>query len=148
MDVAQSPRSSTLPSENAGRLRTWARLAVAVAAAGSLGLVLLACSRQNSPPVLMLIMGAWVFAPLAALELASTFSSRWTQRTRAMLHTVMIVISVLSLVIYVDDVVNRRAVRAAFVYVIVPAASWLLMGIAIPAAAWTSRAIKSHSSVR
>jgi hypothetical protein len=131
--------SSTLLSANASRLRTWARSAVAGGGAGSLGLLLSAGKREGSPALLMLIMAIWVVAPFVALELASLLSTGWTSLMRRTLHAVMILIAIGSLVIYIDDAINRRAARAAFVYVVVPAASWAVMAVAAAVAAWMSR---------
>ena len=136
--MATSRDSSTFLSANAARLHTWARCAVAGGGAGSLVLLLSAGKRQASPPLLMLIMSVWVAAPFVALELASLFSTHWTPLTRRTLHAVMILVAIGSLVIYIDDAINRRAARAAFVYVVVPAASWAVMAAAA-AAAWMSR---------
>jgi hypothetical protein len=54
------------------------------------------------------------------------------------LYTVMLAVAVGSLVIYADDAKGRRWAHAAFVFVLVPGASWLLMAIAVPIAIFIS----------
>ena len=44
-----------------------------------------------------------------------------------------------SLVVYGDDARGHRRPQAAFVYVLVPPLSWLLLGISLPIATFISR---------
>lgn len=59
--------------------------------------------------------------------------------TRAALYGVMLVVTLGSLAIYGDDAMGHRTAKAAFVYVAVPPASWLLTAIVVPIAALISR---------
>ena len=51
----------------------------------------------------------------------------------------MLVIALGSLAIYADDARGHRRPQAAFVYVAVPPASWLLLGVVVPIAAVMAR---------
>lgn len=121
-----------------GRLRGAALIAALVGGVGSFGLMLRA--GQRSPRLLLVLFTFWVLAPFAALVLAHVLSKRWSVLTRATLYIVMLIITLGSLIIYVDDAFGHRRPQAAFVYVAVPPASWLLMAIVVPLAALISRA--------
>ena len=51
----------------------------------------------------------------------------------------MLVVTLGSLAIYGDDALGHRRAQAAFVYVVVPPASWLLISMVVPIAALISR---------
>jgi hypothetical protein len=125
----------TLEAGTPGRLRAAALIVVLAAAVGSVGLMLRA--GRHSPRILMVLIGTWVLAPYVALVLFDRVSTRWQALTRATLHGVMLVIAVGSLVVYGYDVVHPQA-KAAFVYVAVPLASWVLVALAVPLAALVS----------
>ena len=122
-------------------LRRAALIAVVVGAAGSVGFLLRAGQRTSR--LLLVIMLLWVLAPFMALVLADVLSKRWTflaqALMRATLYSVMLVLTLGSLAVYLDDVLRPRQAQAAFVFVVVPLVSWLLMAIAIPIAAVLSR---------
>jgi hypothetical protein len=122
-------------------LRRAALIAVLVGAAGSVGFLLRA--GQRTPRLVLVIMLLWVLGPFVALVVADLVSKRWTvlaqTHTRAMLYSLMLVLTLGSLAVYADDAVRPRKAQAAFVFVMVPIASWLLMAIAIPIAALLSR---------
>jgi hypothetical protein len=122
-------------------LRRAALIAVLVGAAGSVGFLLRA--GQRTPRLVLVIMLLWVLAPFVALALADVVSRRWTvlaqAPTRATLYSLMLVLGLGSLAVYVDDAVRPRQAQAAYVFVMVPLVSWLVMAIAIPIAALRSR---------
>ena len=119
-----------------GRLRTAALIAVLAGAAGSVGFFLRA--GQRTPRLLLLLMAIWVFSPFVALVWANVVSKRWSVLTRATLYSVTLVVTLGSLAIYGDDAFGHRRAQAAFVYVLVPPASWLLIAIVVPIAAFIS----------
>ena len=120
-----------------GRLRAAALIVVLAGAAGSLGLMLRA--GQRTPRFLLLLFVIWVLSPFVALVFADVVSKSWSVPTRATLYGVMLVVTLGSLAIYGDDALGHRRPQAAFVYVIVPPASWLLVAIVVPMAALISR---------
>ena len=119
-----------------GRLRAAALIAVLAGAVGSVGLMLRA--GQRSPLVLLVIFTFWVLSPFVTLVWAHLVSKRWSVLTRATLYGVMLVVTLGSLAIYGDDALRPRKAQAAFWYVLVPPASWLLTAIAVAIAALIS----------
>ena len=124
-----------------GRLSAVALIVMLVGAVGSLGLMLRA--GQRTPRLLLVLFVIWVLSPFMALAFAYIVSKRWSVLTRATLYSVMLIVALGSLVIYGDDAMGHRRPQAAFVYVIVPPASWLLTAIVVSIAAlisgWRSR---------
>ena len=104
--------------------------------AGSLGLMIRA--GQRTPRFLLVLFVIWVLSPFVALVLADVVSKRWSVLTRATLYSVMLVVTLGSLAIYGDDALRPRRAQAAFVYVAVPPASWLLIAIVVLIAAFIS----------
>ncbi len=119
-----------------GRLRAAALIAVLAGAGGSVGLMLRA--GQRTPRLLLVLFFFWVLSPFVALVLAHVVSKRWSVLTRATLYSVMLVVSLGSLAIYGYDALRPRKAQAAFWYVLVPPASWLLIAIVLPVAALIS----------
>ena len=111
-----------------GVLRTAALIAVLAGAAGSVGLMLRA-GRRNQSQILMLLFGIWVLSPFVAAFLAHVFSKRWPVVARATLYAVMLALTLGSLTIYGDFVFGRLQAKAGSVFLVVPFASWLLIGI-------------------
>jgi hypothetical protein len=119
-----------------GRLRSAALIVVLAGAVGSIGLWFRA---SKHPPLLIIVLFViWVLSPFVLLVLADVVSKRWSAVTRAALYSVMLVVSLGSLAIYGDNALSHRAAKAAFVYVMVPPASWLLSTIAVAIAALIS----------
>ena len=119
-----------------GRLRAAALIAVLVGAGGSVGLMLRAGHR--SPRLLLVLFAIWVLSPFMALVLANVVLKRWSVLTRATLYSVTLVLTLGSLAIYGDDALRHRRAQAAFVFVVVPLVSWLLIAIVVPIAAFIS----------
>lgn len=121
-----------------GLLRGVALIAVVVGAAGSLALML----RAGHPPLLLrALFTGWVLSPFAALVLASIASKRWSVPTRATLYGVMLAIALGSPAFYGGIVSMPPGTRPAFVFLVVPFASWLLLTIAIAIATLVSRSL-------
>ncbi len=117
-----------------GPLHAVAMIAVLAGAGGSVGLML----RAGHPPLLLRVLFAiWVLSPFMALILANVVSRRWSVLTRATLYCVMLILTLGSLAFY-GDVVWRPRRQPAFVFLVVPLGSWLLMTIVVPIAALIS----------
>jgi hypothetical protein len=127
-----------------GLLRAAALIAVLAGAAGSLGLMLHA-GRRNDSRILLVLFTIWVLSPFVALVLADVVSKRWSVLTRATLHSVMLVLTLGSLAIYGDVALGPPRAKTAFVFVVVPPASWLLIAIAVPIAALISGRLSRRS---
>ena len=121
-----------------GLLHAAGLIAVLVGAVGSVGLMLHA-GRNNPSRLLLVLFVLWVLSPFIVLVLANMVSKRWSVLTRATLSTVMMVLAVGSLAIYGDVALGPPRPKPAFVFVVVPPASWLLIGIVLPIVALVSR---------
>jgi hypothetical protein len=119
-----------------GLLHGVALTAVVAGAVGSVGLMLWV-GHRNPSRVLLLLFVIWDLAPFVAVILADMMSKRWSVITRATLHIVMLVLALTSLALY-GDVVLRPRPQPAFLFLVVPFGSWLLMTIVIPIAALVS----------
>ena len=124
-----------------GLLRAVALIAVVTGAVGSVGLMLRA--GRNTPRLLLVLFVIWVLSPFVALAWANMVSRLWSVLTRATLYCVTLVITLGSLAIYGDVVLPPAGSPRAFVFVVVPPGSWLLMAIVVPIAALISRR-RSH----
>ena len=119
-----------------GPLRTMARAAVVSGAAGSVGLMAVA----GHPPIfLRVIFVVWVLSPFVMLALADRIWRRWPDSTRPVLHVLAIIIAAGSLAIYGFRVWRPPASTPAFVFVMVPPLSWLLIAAVVSFVAITSR---------
>ena len=119
-----------------GRLRGMALVAVVVGAAGSVSLML----RAGHPPIFLLVLfTGWVLSPFVAVVLADIASKRWSVPTRVTLYGVMLILTLGSLAFYGDIVSMPPGAKPAFVFLVVPLGSWLLLMIAVPIAAVVSR---------
>jgi hypothetical protein len=120
-----------------GLLHVVALTAVVVGAGGSVGLMLWV-GHRNPSLLLLFLFAIWVLAPFMALLLGNIISKRWSVITRATLYSVMLVLTLSSLAIYGDVVLRPPRSKPAFMFVVVPLASWLLMIIVVPTAALIS----------
>jgi hypothetical protein len=122
-------------------LRAAALIALLVGAVGSVGLTLHAGWRKDSPRVLLALFAIWVLSPFAALVVANIVSKGWPVITRATLYSVMLILTLGSLAIYGDVALGPPRAKTAFVFVVVPPASWLLIAIVVPIAVLIARRV-------
>jgi len=128
-----------------GLLRAVALLAVVAGAGGSVGLMLRA--GQRTPRLLLVLFTIWVLSPFVALLWAYMVSKRWSLVTRATLYCVTLVVTLGSLAIYGELVVLRPPGSPnAFLFVVVPPASWVFMTIVVPMAALISRRLSRRGA--
>jgi hypothetical protein len=120
-----------------GLLHAVALTAVVAGAGGSVGLMLWV-GHRNPSRVLLVLFAIWVLSPFIAVGLADSVSKRWSVLTRATLHSVMLILTLGSLAIYGDVVLRPPRATPAFVFLVVPLGSWLMMTIAVPIAAFVS----------
>jgi len=99
---------------------------------------MLRAGRHNSSRILLVLFALWVLSPFVVLVLANMVSKRWSVLTRATLYSVMLVLTLGSLAIYGDVALGPPRAQTAFVFVVVPPASWLLIAIVLPTAALLS----------
>jgi hypothetical protein len=130
----KNPRSSD--GRLHGLLHAVALTAMVAGAGGSVGLMLWVGHRNPSRLLLALFL-IWDLSPFVALLVADIVSKRWSIITRTTLHIVMLIIALSSLALY-GDVVWRPRPQPAFLFLVVPLGSWLLMTIVVPIAALIS----------
>ena len=114
-------------------LRRLALIAVLVGALGAAGFLLRA--GQRTPRLLLTILLLWVLSPFMAVVLADLVSKRWAILTRATLYGMTLVVTLGSLITYVNDALRPRKAQAGFVFVVVPLVSWVLIAVVVPIAA-------------
>ena len=119
-----------------GLLRATALIAVIAGAVGSFGLMLHAGRHQRSL-ILIGLFTVWDLSPFVALVCAHVVSKHWSVLTRATLYGVMLVLTLGSLAIYGNVALGPPRPKPAFVFLVVPPASWLLIAI-VPIAALIS----------
>ena len=133
-----STASRALPEAGRFRVLRAAALAFALAgAAGAVGLTLYA-GRHNNSLILRLIFVVWALAPFVAAAWANVVSIRWPVLTRATLHVVTLVLALGSVAIYGAVSFGLLKAKIGTIFLLVPLASWLLMAIVVPIAAFLS----------
>ena len=118
-------------------LRVMALIVVLIGAAGSLYYVLRA-GRNNNSILLVSLFVSWVLSPFIAQLLANVIFRRWSVFTRGTLYCLTILLAVGSLFGY-SGALTPPGTMPAFVFLMIPLISWLLMGTVIPLAASLAR---------
>ncbi len=105
---------------------------LAVGTIGALGSLCFTihAGRNNKSVLLVLLFVIWVLSPFAALVVANVVSKRWSIFARKSLYSLMLILTVLSLVCY-SGVLSPAGTKTAFVFLVVPLISWLLIAIFI-----------------
>jgi hypothetical protein len=114
------------------------RLALIVGAVGSVGLMLYA-GRSNTHVLITLGFVFWVLAPFALLALAERRSGSWVPATRVTLHALTVLVAVGSLAIYGYRAAFPPRSTGAFLFVIVPPVSVVLVLVALAISSLMSR---------
>ena len=115
-------------------VRAAVAIAAAAGAAGSVGLMLYV-GRRNPSRILLALFVTWVLSPFIALVLADLVSKRWPVRTRTALYVLALVLTLGSVAIYADVAFGPPRPKPAFLFLVVPLASWLLIAIVVGIAA-------------
>ena len=106
-------------------LRTIALVVVAIGAIGSLCFMFYA-GRRNSSVILLGLFAAWVLSPFIGLIIANRISNSRTISARTILYRTMIVLSVASLIAY-SGVLIPQGTRTAFIFLVAPFVSWVII---------------------
>ncbi|GAC1614985.1 MAG: hypothetical protein NVS4B3_29040 [Gemmatimonadaceae bacterium] len=120
-----------------GRLRRAALVAAFVGATASFALLLRAGHRVHAPGALLVLMTLWVLSPFVGFLLVDMISKDWSGVGRGTLYSVVVALTLASVAAYGADAVWPRRAQPAFVFVAVPAASFLLAVVVVAAAALT-----------
>jgi uncharacterized membrane protein len=120
------------------RLQPLAQTAAVIGAVGAVALTLYA-GRNNGLPLLMILMSGWVFAPFFGYAVIRKIAGRRSSFPLASLDGVVIVMAVVALAIYAQNVVHLPTSKPAAVFVAVPIASWVVMLIVVVIASFIAR---------
>lgn len=118
-------------------MRVAALIVTVTGAIGSVGFMLRVGNR-NPSGLLIALFVIWVLSPFVALILAHIASSRWATLTRATLYILMLVLPLVSLTLYGDVALGPSRPTPAFRFLVIPGASWLLIAMLLPIAAFLS----------
>jgi len=118
--------------------RSVALAALLLGAAGVMILMLRAGGRSR-PLVLVPLFAAWDISPFVLLWIADRFAESWTRATRTALYSLMVIVAVGSVAYYIADAIWPRPAQPAFLYVIAPPVSWLLIVAVLGMTAMFSR---------
>src|SRR5262245_30508285 len=110
-----------------GFLREVSLGVVVAGAVCSVGLMLRA--GRNTPRMLLFLFVIWIMSPFVALLWANLNSKHWSLLTRATLYCMTIIITLVSLAIYGGIISPPAGLPPAFIFVVVPPGSWLLMAV-------------------
>ena len=119
-------------------LPTVARVALLIGAAGSVGFTLRA-GQRNPSRLLIALFVVWVLSPFIAMLFGNFIFKDWAVLTRATLYSAALILSLVSLAIYGQVALGPPRAKTAFVFVVVPPISWLLMALAVSVAALIRR---------
>jgi hypothetical protein len=108
-------------------------LTVLAGAGASVGFTIYT-GRDNSSFLLILLFVGWVLAPFIAFLLVNVVATRWSVLKRLTLHSLMLLVTIGSLVMY-SGLWSVPDAKPAFVFLIVPLLSWFFMGTAVLIAA-------------
>lgn len=122
------------------RLNILRNVALSVALAGAVGAVIITFQGgRNNPSVLLrLLFVIWVLSPFIAFAITDMVSKRWIFIVRRILYILILVVTVGSLIFY-SGVLKPKDVKPAFVFLVVPLVSWILLVILILIAVRLSR---------
>ena len=106
-------------------LRTISVVFLLAGAVGSLALTLLA-GQQNNSFILVGLFVCWVLSPYFALLVATIVYKNKPALTQSTINYLMLFLSIVSLVCY-SGVLSFPGMKPAFIFLIVPLISWLLL---------------------
>ncbi|HLQ68173.1 MAG TPA: hypothetical protein VK124_01510 [Gemmatimonadales bacterium] len=111
-------------------LRTVALVAAVVGAVGSIAFIL-RVGHRNKSIVLLAMFVLWDVAPFVGLLLAHRASRLWASSARAALYRVTLLVTLASLAIYGVVALGPPRPKPASWFLIVPVASWFLIGVVL-----------------
>lgn len=125
-----------------GLLRRAALFVALAGAVGSFGLMLSA-GHRNPSRMLIFLFAVWVLSPFVALVWANVASKRWSVSMQATISVLTLAIALGGLAVYSAFTFGYVRAKTGFIFLVVPAASWLLIALTIPIAMLFS-ARRSH----
>jgi hypothetical protein len=84
---------------------------------------------RNQPSVLLIILFTlWVLSPFVGLLLLNNISKRWIVSVRETLYWLAIIMTILSVASY-SGTFNPFQTKAAFMFLVIPFVSWVIIAI-------------------
>jgi hypothetical protein len=116
------------------------RAALVIALVGAVGSLyfMFNAGRGQTSVLLLGLFTAWVLSPFVGLFVANMIAKGWAVLTRASIYCLMIVLTFGSLIVY-SGRFSSPDTKPAFVFLVVPLASWFLMVTVILLASGISR---------
>jgi hypothetical protein len=124
-------------------LHSIALILILTGAVGSLVLTF-HTGRKNNSVLLPLLFAVWVLSPFIAFLMSDIISRSWPVFVRAALYCFIIVLTVSWLLCY-GGLLSPPGVKPAFVFLIVPLISWILLVILIPLSELLSRRLSNKN---
>ena len=93
--------------------------------------LMLVAFRRNPSDILRLIFIVWVSFPFALLGVGNLVAKRWAARTRSTLQYVTLVVSIVSVVIYLYVVLRPAKAQGAFAFIALPPISAMLIVLVV-----------------
>ncbi len=112
-----------------GWLHPVALAASITGAVGAGGLMLLA--GHNSPRLLLALLVLWVLSPFVVLGLANLAAKRWPASVSTALAWTTLAVTTATLIIYAVITLPAAAAPRAFLFLVVPFVSWLLISTVV-----------------
>lgn len=101
--------------------------------AGAFGAVALVIyvGRHNRSHLLQLIFVFWVLAPFATQAIADRLALHWPTSAQAALYKLTILLTMISVCAYAYGAFGPPLEKPAAIFVVVPAASWLITVVTV-----------------
>jgi FtsH-binding integral membrane protein len=122
---------------NQNLLRTMALTILLVGSIGSLYFMFNAGSNQKSI-VLLGLFTAWVLSPFVGLFVANRIFTHWAVTTRQLIYWLMVALTIVSLIAY-SGALTPSNTKPAFIFLVIPFLSWLVILTALLVAKRLSR---------
>ena len=110
-------------------MRIVALIVLLMGVIGSFSLVLYN-GRNNKSILLISLFVLWVLSPFVAFLIADKVSIRWTDTIRKTLYIIILALTLVSLLSY-SGLLIPAGTKTAFVFLVVPLISWVVIAIFI-----------------
>jgi hypothetical protein len=111
--------------------------ALTIASAAASLIFMFMVGRHQKSALLMVLFTGWVASPFVALMYGHLVARNWVERRRKMLSILGVVLSVASVAVYADVALGPARAKPASFFLVVPAASWAVIAIAMAIARLT-----------
>lgn len=111
----------------------------AIVSVVSLAVVGTRSGSNAAQPVVMILIAIWVLSPFVILFALHRISAGWSMTTRTTLYSMMLLVTAVSLIVYLSAVARADGPKPAAPFVAVPPVCWLLIAISLGVAAVMGR---------